>query len=168
MKTPVSGKLLLHFAVSAAIVLLFFSSAILAQSASRSKKIRRMQDAAATAFNLSNLGKLDGRGFRRGKIKLVIEHSLLGGSEQFEARRFQTFRQAERWLQSREQEVVNESGKYRIPFREIRRLTGCRRGVCRYDFFYGILHNHLYLKKIFYGYRKNRPFIKTIYLLCGD
>lgn len=125
-----------------------------------------MQDAVATAFSLSNLGSLDARRLRRGKIKIVVEHSLLQGAEQFEIRRFTTFKQAERWLKSREYPASDPTLK--LPFRETRPLAGCRRGICRYDFFYGILHNRLYLKKIYYGYRRGRVYVKTIYLYDGD
>jgi hypothetical protein len=55
-----------------------------------------------------------------------------------------------------------------MPGRESRPLVRCAKGVCTYNFDGGILHNHLYLKKISYGTRSGCPYIKTIYLLDGD
>jgi hypothetical protein len=55
-----------------------------------------------------------------------------------------------------------------LPARESRSRLNCRKGFCNYNFQAGILHNHLYLQKIAYGYRNSRPYIKTIYLLDGN
>ncbi|HEX8735509.1 MAG TPA: hypothetical protein VF721_09315 [Pyrinomonadaceae bacterium] len=161
-----------RFAVAAAVIsaaLVFLGSLNISGQSSRNKKILRMEEAVAAAFGNSQFGSLDAKRLRLGKIKLVIEHSLLDGDEQFEVRRFATFKQIERWLQSREQQAEAEGvGKYKLPIRVVDTRAGCRRGICRYYSPNGILHNHLYLKKIFYGYRGGRVYVKKIYLYDGD
>lgn len=115
------------------------------------------------AYSTNKLGRLDARRPYLGKVRIVIEHSLAGDGEkgQYEIRTFRTLAQAERWLKSREREDGT-------PFRQTRPLIECEGGVCEFDFNGGILHNQLYLKKVSYGYRRGRPYIKTIYLLDGD
>lgn len=128
-----------------------------------------MRQAVDTAFVRSELGELDKQRLRRGKIKLVIEYSLIVDDEQFEVRHFANFKQMEGWLKSREIEQEAEGvGKYRLPTRVVDTFAGCRRGVCRYEMPNGVLHNQLYLQKISYGFRDGRLFVKTIYLYDGS
>src|SRR5262249_17387052 len=98
-----------------------------------------------------------------GSVKIIIEHSLMedDAKGRFVVRNFKSLAKADQWLKSRE----TSDG---FPARETRPLKRCQRGVCSFDFDGGINHNHLYLKKIAYGYSKGHPYIKTIYLLDGD
>lgn len=125
--------------------------------------IEQLMKALDEAYNARAMGRLDARRPYFREVRLVIEHSLggVGDGVGFESRRFRTLAQAERWLKSREREDGT-------PRRETRPLLQCESGICEYDFNGGILHNHLYLQKISYGYRNGRPYIKTIYLLDGD
>jgi hypothetical protein len=124
--------------------------------------VEQLMKALDDAYNTGSMGRLDARRPYLGNVRIVIEHSLgEDGKGSFERRQFRTLAQAERWLKSRERGDGT-------PFRETRPLEECSRGMCTYDFNGGILHNHLYLKKISYGFRKGRPYIKTIYLLDGD
>jgi hypothetical protein len=97
-----------------------------------------------------------------GTVRIVIENSLGEPNDKgrFVIRRFGSLAKAEAWLKSREHDEM--------PARESRPLQRCAKGVCTYNFDGGILHNHLYLKKITYGTRAGCPYIKTIYLLDGD
>lgn len=135
-------------------------------TASSSITIEQLVDSLAVAYTTKSLGSLDASHPYAGKVRIVIEHSIMDAREDADARNgivaksFKTFAQAEKWLASRE---LGE-----LPAREARPLEGCKRGVCTYDFDGGILHNHLYLQQISYGLRRGRPYIKTIYLLDGD
>jgi hypothetical protein len=125
--------------------------------------IEALVKALAEAYTAKAIGRLDGERPFSGKVRIVIEHSLAddNAKDRFEIKQFTTLEQAEQWLRSRERDEG-------LPARESRPLVQCKRGVCAYNFDGGILHNHLYLRKISYGYRNGQPYIKTIYLLDGD
>lgn len=133
------------------------------RSASSGMTIEQLVNSLAEAYTDKALGRLDTERPYVGKVRIVIEHSLAADTakDRFEIKEFRSLAQAEKWLGSRER----EDG---LPAREDRPLVQCRRGVCTYNFDGGILHNHLYLRKISYGYRTGRPYIKTIFLLDGD
>ena len=133
-----------------------------AQSLSGKQTVEQLAQALGEAYTAKALGKLDAERPYRGKVKIVIEHSLAGDTakDRFEVKEFQTLEQAERWLKSRETEE--------LPARATKPLLQCKRGLCTYNFDGGILHNQLYLSKISYGFRTGRPYIKTIFLLDGD
>ena len=134
---------------------LIFVSAILvnAQSRSQEKQIERI---AAKIADTDDLGRLDQR-LIRGSLKIVIEYDA--GEPLPDVRRFRSFKAAERWLKSRERDG--------FPIRMFCELEGCREGRCYFDIVGGMSHNRLYTKKILYGYRKKRPYIKAIYFLAG-
>ena|SRR5256885_13634291 len=144
-----------------AIALLVFTLSLQARAASPCKKqtIEQLVKEFATAYTAKTLRRLDAAHPLLGTVRISIEHSL--GDNDFNVKRVATLAQADRWLRSRE----HDEG---MPFRETRPLVRCRNGLCTYDFDGGILHNHLYLQKISYGYRNGCPYIKTIYLLDGD
>jgi hypothetical protein len=146
-----------------ALALLVLSSSAQAQSTTRRNSIEQLVDKLEIAYANGALGRLDRQRPYLRRVKIVIEHSLAGDTDKdrFEIREFKTLAQAEKWLTSRQREDGT-------PFRDVRSLLNCKGGVCRYDFDGGILHNHLYLKRIAYGYSNRRPYIKTIYLLDGD
>lgn len=135
-------------------------------SASSNSTIEQLVESVAVAYTTKSLGSLDASHPYAGKVRIVIEHSIMDVGEDADARSgivaksFKTFAQAEKWLTGREHDE--------LPLREARPLVSCKRSVCDYDFDGGILHNHLYLQKISYGLRRGRPYIKTIYLLDGD
>lgn len=138
------------------------SSSTGSDNASSNSTIEGLVKTFGEAYTAKELGKLDAERPFFGKVKIVIEHSLLGDTDKdrFEIKEFMTLEQGERWLRRREHEG--------FPARNTRPLLGCKRGVCTYDFDGGILHNQLYLQQISYAYRSRRPYIKTIYLLDGD
>jgi hypothetical protein len=146
-----------------ALALTLISLPVHAQSSSRKQTIAQLEDALGVAYMAKELGKLDKKRPLFGWVKIVIEHSLAGDTDKdrFEIKSFTTLAKGEQWLNSREREDGT-------PFREARDLLQCRRGVCTYNLDGGISHNHLYLKKLTYGYRNGRPYIKTILLLDGD
>jgi hypothetical protein len=134
-----------------------------AQSPSGKQTIGKLEDSLAVAYMAKELGRLDAKRPYFGRVKIVIEHSLAGDDDKdrFEIKMFKTLASVEQWLNGREREDGT-------PFRESRDLLRCRNGLCIYNLDGGISHNHLYLKKFAYGYRRGRPFIKTIFLLDGD
>jgi hypothetical protein len=144
--------------LSAGIALLLFLIPSSAEAQSRLKKgtIGELEDAFSTAFALNRLSGLDAKHPNRGKVRVVVEYSAIDP----EIKVFRTFGALGRWLKSRE----TEDG---FPRTVTMPLEGCRRGSCTYDFNGGILHNHLYLKKLSYGYRNGRPYLKTIFLVNG-
>jgi len=128
----------------------------------KKQKVEELVKAVAASFEAKTLRSLDADHPYVGKVRVVIEHSLADDNDKgrFVIRRFTSLARFEAWLKSREIEE--------LPGRESRPLTRCAKGVCTYNFDGGILHNHLYLKKITYGVRNGCPYLKTIYLLDGD
>lgn len=133
-----------------------------AQPPTGKKTINQLEKVLAEAYTAKDLGRLDAERPYSGKVRIVIEHSLVedGSKDQFEIKAFRTLAQGEQWLRSRETDG--------FPARYLRPLLRCRKGLCTYDLNGGINHKHLYLQKIAYGYRNGRPYIKTIFLLDGD
>lgn len=148
-----------QLAIAAALVFFLASSPAYAQSARKKQTIEQLVDKVEVAYVNKTLGDLDAAHPYAGKVKIIIEHSL--GDESYEVKLSQKLEYAEEWLKNREREDGT-------PFREARDSRQCGRGVCVYDLDGGISHNHLYLKKVYYGYRKGAPYIKTLYLLDGD
>lgn len=125
-------------------------------------KIEPLVKGLAEAYTAKSLGSIDAEHPYLGTVKIVIEHSLAEDTapNRFEIRSFKTLEQVEQWLKSRERDE--------LPTRQAKPLLRCKSGLCTYDFDGGILHNQLYLKRISYGYRNGRPYLKTIFLLDGD
>lgn len=132
-------------------------------SAASTNTIEQTVKALADAYTNRSLGNLDAERPYLKQFRIVIEHSLADdrSRDRFRSRQFKSLADAERWLRSMER---GQDG----PIRESRPLVRCNRGVCAYDFDGGILHNHLYLRKVAYIQRNGRAYIKTIYLLDGD
>jgi hypothetical protein len=145
-----------------ALVLFALCLPVRAVSPCKKKSVEDLAKAISEAYEGKTMGSLDAQKPYVGKVKIVIEHSLAddNSKDRFVIKWFMSLAKVERWLKSREHEAM--------PARESRPLTRCRKGVCTYNFDGGILHNHLYLKKISYGLRGGCPYIKTIYLLDGD
>ncbi len=146
----------------ATISTLVLASTTFAKSPPKSNTVEQLAIEIADVYVRQDLGRLDLKYPVRGKVKIEIEDSLSGGDTKARsiAKVFQNFAQAEKWLRSRSRDE--------LPVRESRPLIGCKQGSCTYDFTGGLLHNHLYLKKISYGDRNGRPYLKTIYLLDGN
>jgi len=110
---------------------------------------------------VNGLSGLDAKRLRRGGVKVVFENTGGDiGTPEFEVKRFPTFNAMERWLRSQ----VHEDG---TPFRATGRFTGCRKQQCVFASDHGILHNHLYLKKILFGSYNGKPYVKEIHILVG-
>jgi hypothetical protein len=148
-----------QLAITAAFFVLLASSTSYAQSAHKKQTIEQLVNKVAVAYMSKTLAELDAAHPYVGKVKIIIEHSL--DEDSYEVKLSQKLEYAEEWMKNREREDGT-------PFREARDLLGCRRGVCTFNLDGGISHNHLYLKKVYYGYRKGAPYIKTLYLLDGD
>lgn len=146
--------------VTVALIVFAMSLPVFAKSPSKNETIEQVVQELAEAYAARDLGKLDSEHPYFGKIKIIIEDSLGEGKDAYHVKWVKTLGQAEAWLKSRE---IDQR-----PGREIRPLLKCKKGVCTFDFSGGILHNTLYLKRVTYGERKGRPYIKTILLLNGD
>ena len=106
---------------------------------------------------LYGLGRLDGKKLMNGRLKVVVEDSLSGD---LETHNFSSFRSMERWLKKNQRDDGT-------PRRATGDIGSCTRSRCIVDYNYGILHNHLYLKRIEFGYRNGRRYVKGIRLLDG-
>jgi hypothetical protein len=146
----------------AGLLTLIFASTTVAKSPPESGTIEQLAIELSDAYTTKNLGRLDRKYPVRGKVKIEIEDSLAGDDNPGKPRtkEFQSLAQGEQWLRSR--------ARSDFPVRESRPLIACKQASCTYDYSAGILHNHLYLKKISYGYKNGRPYLKTIYLLDGN
>jgi hypothetical protein len=148
-------------AIAAGLTLLFASNT-LAKSPPKPNTVEQLAIELADAYVTRNLGRLDRKYPSQGKVKIEIEDSLSGEDTKNKSsiKEFRSLAQGEQWLRSR---AIND-----FPVRQIKPLIGCKRGSCTYDFSQGILHNQLYLKKISYGYKNGRHYLKAIYLLDGN
>ena len=148
-----------------ALILSIIPLSIHAQSSSKRLTIGKLVDEFETAFVADSLEKLDAKRPNRGKMRVIITYDTI----EPETKVFRTFGELGRWLRSRETDSAPtaDGRTVKLPFRVTNPPTVCRRGLCLYDYEGGILHNHLYLKKILYGYRNGRPYIKTIFLYNG-
>ncbi|MDX6445529.1 MAG: hypothetical protein QOH71_2603 [Blastocatellia bacterium] len=147
-----------------ALGLILFSLALpaRAQSPCKQQTAAGLAKQIAAAYGARTLSSLDAEKPYAGRVRIVIENSLGEPDDKgrFVIKSFTSLAKAEAWLKSREHDGM--------PGRESRPPERCAKGVCTYNFDGGILHNHLYLKKITYGIRSACPYIKTIYLLDGD
>ncbi len=147
----------MKLAVAAALSLLVMP--IEAQCIKKRVKPPTIEQLAASVADAYSSSKLDQLKIPlTKKVQIRIKHSLGEGQEII--REFKTWQDSETWLSSMSRDS--------LPARESRSLLSCKKGFCNYNFQAGILHNHLYLKKIAYGYQNGRPYIKTLYLLDGD
>jgi hypothetical protein len=158
----VGSAVMKNMAVAAGLLTLCIASTTVAKSPPASGTIEQLAIELPDAYVKKNLGRLDRKYSVRGKVKIEIEDSLAGDDNPRKPRtkEFQSLAQGEQWLKS--------IARSDFPVRESRPLIACKQGSCTYDFSAGILHNHLYLKKISYGYKNGRPYLKTIYLLDGN
>jgi hypothetical protein len=145
-----------------ALILFALSLPVRAQSVCKQQPVKDLAKAIAEAYESKTLSSLDAQKPYLGRVRIVIENSLGEPDDKgrFVIKSFTSLKKAEAWLKSREHDAM--------PARESRPLVRCTKGVCTFNFDGGILHNHLYLKKISYGTRSGCPYIKTIYLLDGD
>ena len=142
--------------VLALILGILCSIAVFGQS--QDKQARKLADKVATAFFLG-LSKLDRQSLLHSRLHLTIENSI--GEPEFEYKSFRNFTAMERWMKSEE----NQPG---FPVRMSGEKVSCRGGRCRLDLIDGqMMHNHVYLTRIDYGYRKGRIYIKRLRILYG-
>ncbi len=149
-----------------AAVLALFGIAANAQSKCRGRTVEKLAGEISRLFENRKLNQLDSTRPYLSTFAVRIENSLAedGSKDQYRTQRFKTFRSAEAWLQKRD--VKDEDMIY--PTRESNPLISCKNGNCRYDL-KGLLHNHLFLQRFTYGYKKNGcPYVKTIFIVDGD
>jgi hypothetical protein len=136
------------------LILAFSAIAIHAQSNCK-QAVEQIAKDLSSAFTEKKLGRLDAKRSAFGKVKLTIEDSNAGDDDsgRLVYKTFANLNAIEKWL-------GKPLGRSVSAFR-------CKKGVC---IFAGeaLLHNNLYLKKITFGFTKNKcPYIKSIYILEG-
>ena len=129
--------------------------------AQRHSKLRgpaKLANDVATAFSL-RLGKLDRQSLLRGRLRLTMQNWI--AEPEFEFKSFRNFAAMERWMKREE----HQPG---FPMRTSGDKVYCRRGLCRLDLLDGqMMHHHVYLTRINYGYRNGRIYIKRLRILYG-
>ena len=141
--------------------LMIFSGAGYVQ-AQQDRAARNLADKVAAAFS-NHVGSLDRANLLRGRLKVSIQNWIVPDDSfpEFQSRTFKNFTAMERWLKSEE----NQPG---FPRRTSGMGLSCRSGLCRLDLKDGqMMHNHVYLTRIWYGYSKGSIYIKRIKLLYG-
>lgn len=138
-----------------ALFVLFISFSVHAQTTCK-QTIEQIAQDAASAFEAKKLGRLDAKRGKVGRVRLTMENSLADDDDpgRFIVKTFAN-------LKALEKSLYKPAGRNADSFR-------CKKGVC---VFAGeaLLHNNLYLKKITFGYTKNKcPFIKSIFILDGN
>jgi hypothetical protein len=155
----ISVKKVKQLAAAVALVPFIISSSVFAQTPPKKETIEQLVMAVSDAYALGVLGWLDhNKHASVGKVKIIIKHSI--AIDKLDTKEFKIFEQAEQWLRS--QEYKGRPVRVRKP------LLGCQKNLCTYNFEEGLLHGHLYLQKITYGYSNGSPYIETIQLLDGD
>lgn len=134
------------------LIFLTFSVAARAQAARPSSLAKKVEKAY-----MNDLSSLDGKRRMRSRLRVVVENSLSGD---LETHYFKSFRSAEKWLKKGER-------KDGTPFRATGALGSCNNARCIFSYDSGILHNHLYLKKVTFSYSSGRRYIREIRLLDG-
>ncbi len=150
----------------AAIVIALVGIAANAQSKCGGRTIEKLAGEISSLFESRKLNRLDATRPYLSTFAVRVEHSLAedGSKDQYRTQRFRSFRAAEKWLQKRD--IKDEDMIY--PTRESNSLIACKNGNCRYNL-QGLLHNHLFLQRFTYGYKKNGcPYVKTIFIVDGD
>lgn len=153
MKKKIVRKMVMGAVLIAGSIFLFDS----ANAQSQDKQARKIAVAVASAFGRGQLRTLDGKKLVRGRVKLTIENSI--GEPEFEHYSFRSFSAMGNWIRKQERDG--------LPNKVVWPLVGCRKGVCTFFRDGGILHNQLYLKRVLYGYRNNRIYIRGVQLLAG-
>jgi hypothetical protein len=121
----------------------------------------RRFETAYVERNLSSFSNPDGKPF-----KVSIVHSIIEFPEGEQSRKFDSFKEFETWLRSKEHGVQGPNEDL-LPVREVRSRKLVRPGVIEYENM-GISHNHLYLSKIRFT-QKGRSFsVVEIVLYDGD
>jgi hypothetical protein len=143
-------------------LLIVIAVALLASSptfAQTDKKAMKLADKMAEAFS-NGMGRPEIDALLRGRrLPLSIENSNV--DPEFESKTFKSFTALERWLKSRE----HENG---APFRMSGERVSCRKGLCRLDLEDGqMMHSHIYLTRVWYGYDKRGIYVKRIRILYG-
>ncbi|HRH42177.1 MAG TPA: hypothetical protein PKY82_11170 [Pyrinomonadaceae bacterium] len=145
----------------------FFVLAILtmvaqAQNSCANQSIENLANKFAKAFQSKTLSEIDSTKPFVNLITIRIENSLSGEGDpdQFEFKRVKSFTLFEKWLKGKEVEE--------LPNRSVEPLISCKKGICTYAI-NGLLHNTLFLKKISYGYKKDKcPYIKSVFIIDGN
>jgi len=148
-----------QLAVRILLFLLIIPSSAHAQPPSPKVAINALVKAFEDAYLTKGLGKLDVEHHYSRKVRIVIDNSLASPRDpnKLESKDFKTFAELEQWLRDR------AGSQYRAVVGPHR----CKKGFCTYD--PGPLdHSHMYLKKIAYGYKRGRPYIKTVFLVDGN
>jgi hypothetical protein len=123
----------------------------------QTQTIQELANSVATAWGEGNLSSLDAGRPYVGSVRVVVEGTV-GEPPMIWRKTFRTLAQVDRWFKSRER----ADGPGRNPGQ----LQQCSKGVCAFEQ-EGMLHNNLYLKKITYGMKKGKPYIKAIYIEDG-
>ncbi len=132
-----------------------------AQSHSKNNSVARVAVEITKAFSSGSLKKLDSKRLLIGDLNLTIENSSGDiGSKEFEYKAFRSFAGLGKWLKKKEY----QDG---LPFRVDWPLTGCRNGHCTFFQDGGILHNHVYMTGVDFGYRNGRLYIRSVRLIYG-
>lgn len=124
----------------------------------QTQTIQELANVVANAWGEGTLGTLDAGRPYVGSVRVIVEGSI-GEPPLVERKTFRTLAQIDRWFKRRER----ADG----PGRNIGQLQQCSKGVCAFEQ-EGMLHNNLYLKKITYGMKKGKPYIKAIYIEDGN
>jgi hypothetical protein len=149
------------FIPTVALFIISLSPSMRAEPPLQKSSMERLANAVVVAYENQNLGILDAQSSSVDQIEISIQHSLGGDGDRPNHKTFSRWAAGEKWLKSK----AREAG----PYRTIKPLVGCQKGLCTFNFKDGILHNHLYLKEIRYGLLKgDRPYLKSILLLDGD
>ncbi len=138
-----------------------FTCSTALQAQSQDKAARKLAGKVATAFS-NGVGSLDRSHLLKGRLELSIQHWITDGDmPEFESRSFKSFQAFELWLKKEE----NEPG---FPIRTSGERVSCRGGLCRLDLKDGqMMHNHVYLTRVGYGYSKGRLYVKKLRILYG-
>ena len=93
-------------------------------------------------------------------IKIITKYSLQETSEK--PSYITGYKQYERWLND-----VRQNFRFSDNL-DVRTMSTCLDGCCKFSLDGGISHNHLYLTKACFYIEENKPYLKSITLLDSD
>ncbi|MFT3744940.1 MAG: hypothetical protein QM785_11695 [Pyrinomonadaceae bacterium] len=121
---------------------------------------RRVANAVGDGF-AADLRPLDRKGLQHGGFSVLYQYWITDiDQKEYESRRFGSFTAFENWLRKNTRKEDN------TPFRVAGNVKNCTATNCTIETG-NMRHNHLFLKRVWFAYRRGKPIVRKIHLIYG-